>query len=88
MRVIRSVSIFEAKSQLSKMIDAVKSGEEIVITKHGKPVARLVQELPRTIRFGLLEGKTPDWAEVDFDEGSTMTEGFNVWKENLKELDL
>jgi len=86
--VIRLVSVFEAKSQLSKMIDAVESGEEIVITKHGKPVARLVQELPRTIKFGLLEGKTPDWAEVDFDEDSTMTEGFNVWKENLKELDL
>jgi antitoxin (DNA-binding transcriptional repressor) of toxin-antitoxin stability system len=70
------------------MIDAVERGEEIVITKHGKPVARLVQELPRTVRFGLLEGKTQDWAEVDLDEGSTMTEGFSIWKENLKELDL
>jgi len=88
MGVIRSVSIFEAKSQLSKMIDAVESGEEIVITKHGKPVARLVKELPTAVKFGLLEDKTPDWAEIDFDESPTMTEGFGVWKENLKQLDL
>ena len=81
------MSVFEAKSQLSKMIDAVESGEEIVITKHGKPVARLVQELPRVVTFGLLEGKTPNWADIALDEGSKMTEGFSVWEENLKELD-
>jgi len=44
--------------------------------------------LPTAVKFGLLEGKTPDWAEIDFDESPTMTEGFGVWKENLKELDL
>ncbi len=75
--MIRSVSVFEAKSQLSKMIDAVESGEEIVITKHGKPVARLVQELPRTIKFGLLEADS-GLGRVDFDE-IHMTE-LHVWK--------
>ncbi len=32
----------EAKDQLSSLVDRVASGEEIVIAKHGKPLAKLV----------------------------------------------
>lgn len=39
---MRSIGIFEAKAQLSKLVQAVEEGEEIVLTRHGKPVARLV----------------------------------------------
>jgi prevent-host-death family protein len=41
-----SVGILEAKTQLSGLIDRVAKGEEITITKHGKPVARLVRAIP------------------------------------------
>ncbi len=37
-----TVSAFEAKTHLSTLLDRVAGGEEVVITKHGKPVARLV----------------------------------------------
>ena len=37
-----SVGAFEAKTHLSALLDRVAAGEEVVITKHGKPVARLV----------------------------------------------
>jgi prevent-host-death family protein len=37
-----TLGIFEAKTHLSALIDKVAAGEEVVITKHGKPVARLV----------------------------------------------
>ncbi len=37
------VNIHEAKSQLSKLIDRALSGEEVIIAKAGKPVARLVR---------------------------------------------
>jgi prevent-host-death family protein len=37
-----SVGAFEAKTHLSTLLDRVAGGEEVVITKHGKPVARLV----------------------------------------------
>lgn len=37
-----TVGAFEAKTHLSTLLDRVANGEEIVITKHGKPVARLV----------------------------------------------
>ena len=36
-------SVVEAKNQLSALIDAVQAGEEVVITRHGKPAAQIVQ---------------------------------------------
>jgi prevent-host-death family protein len=36
------VGAFEAKNTLGTLLDRVEQGEEIVITRHGKPVARLV----------------------------------------------
>ena len=36
------VGIYEAKTQLPKLIERVQKGERITITKHGKPVAELV----------------------------------------------
>jgi len=37
------VGAFEAKNTLGSLLDRVEKGEEIVITRHGKPVARLTQ---------------------------------------------
>jgi len=37
-----TVGAFEAKTHLSALLDRVAAGEEVLITKHGKPVARLV----------------------------------------------
>jgi prevent-host-death family protein len=36
------VGAFEAKTHLSNLLDQVERGETVVITRHGKPVARLV----------------------------------------------
>jgi prevent-host-death family protein len=37
-----TVGAFEAKTHLSALLDRVAAGEEVIITRHGKPVARLV----------------------------------------------
>ncbi|HEY6945482.1 MAG TPA: type II toxin-antitoxin system prevent-host-death family antitoxin [Candidatus Acidoferrum sp.] len=37
-----TVGAFEAKTHLSELLDKVEAGEEITITKHGAPVAKLV----------------------------------------------
>jgi prevent-host-death family protein len=37
-----SVGAFEAKTHLSTLLDRVAGGEEVVITKHGRPIARLI----------------------------------------------
>jgi prevent-host-death family protein len=39
---VKEVGAFEAKNTLGTLLDRVERGEEIVITRHGKPVARLV----------------------------------------------
>jgi prevent-host-death family protein len=41
---MRQVQIAEAKAHLSALIERVEAGEEIVIARRGKPVARLVRE--------------------------------------------
>jgi prevent-host-death family protein len=65
------VNIFEAKSRLSRLVEAVESGKaaEIIIARNGKPVARLVPIRPVTKgpRIGIAEGEfiipDPDPAE-------------------------
>jgi prevent-host-death family protein len=45
--VMREVQASEAKAQLSGLLDAVERGETIIITRHGKPIARIVPEADR-----------------------------------------
>jgi len=70
------VNVHEAKTHLSKLLDRVAQGEEVVIAKAGKPVARLVaikpKKAPRPI--GTAEGVfvLPDdfndpWPEIEQD---------------------
>ena len=48
------IGAFEAKNKLGMLLDRVESGEEITITRHGKPVARLV---PNTSRIDKLQAR-------------------------------
>ncbi|MCA0320863.1 MAG: type II toxin-antitoxin system Phd/YefM family antitoxin [Proteobacteria bacterium] len=41
---MRFIGAFEAKNTLGSLLDLVERGEEVVITRRGKPVARLVAE--------------------------------------------
>jgi prevent-host-death family protein len=53
------VNIHAAKTHLSRLIDQAAAGEEIVIARAGRPVARLVklEEQPRRRVLGLLRGR-------------------------------
>jgi prevent-host-death family protein len=56
-----TVNIFEAKTQLSRLIEAVESGaeREIIIARNGRPAARLVPvEAETRLRLGLASGVT------------------------------
>ena len=44
---MRSTGIYEAKQNFSALIDAVEAGEEVVITRHGKPAVRLLPVTPK-----------------------------------------
>jgi prevent-host-death family protein len=63
-----TVNIYEAKTQLSKLVDLASSGTDVVIARAGKPVARLTSlttKEKRLIGFGALEGQ--GWIAEDFD---------------------
>jgi prevent-host-death family protein len=45
---MREIGAFEAKNTLGSLLDLVQQGEEVVITRHGKPVARLVRAQDRS----------------------------------------
>ena len=42
MKAMDTVNLFDAKNRLSALVDQVEAGQEITITRRGKPVARLV----------------------------------------------
>lgn len=58
---MRSVNLHEAKTHLSELVGAAAAGEEIVIAKAGKPMARLVPlDQPEPRRPGLAKGRVTD----------------------------
>ena len=55
------VNIHEAKTHLSKLLDRMLSGEEIIIAKAGKPIARLLPVDERQPRVpGIASGRVTD----------------------------
>ena len=53
-----NVSVHAAKTQLSKLLDLVEDGEEVVIKRHGRAVARLVPvRRPRPSALGAMRGE-------------------------------
>lgn len=67
----RHVNMLEAKTNLSRLVEAVESGAEpeIIIARNGKPAARLVpvEDKPKKRRLGLLEGQFPIMTQEEFD---------------------
>ncbi len=67
------VNMHAAKTNFSKLVSQAEAGEEIIIARAGKPVARLAPlgAVPKKIRLGMLKGKMrmpdnfddplPDW---------------------------
>ncbi len=76
---MRVVNMLDAKTNLSKLVDAVESGSEteVVIARNGKPAARLVpvtaspkERLP----LGFLEGKYPPMSLEDLNASNAEIE--------------
>lgn len=78
----KQVNLYEAKTQLSRLVEEAARGEEIVIAKNDKPIARLVslQKPPRlkkrrlgVSRLGLVEVVPREIADAeiakDFEDG-------------------
>jgi prevent-host-death family protein len=71
---VSAINIYDAKTQLSKLVARVESGEEITLARNGKPVARLVPLDRRTAPRvpGALKGQF--WMAPDFDDFTEQDE--------------
>lgn len=68
-----TLNLYEAKTQLSSLVEMAAAGEEIIIAKNGKPMAKLVAFKGAIKRKpGRLKGKV--WMSRDFDAPLTEEE--------------
>ncbi len=69
-RPVKEVSVHEAKTHLSRLLRRVENGEEIVISRGGKPVAKLVSATPaRRREMGFGRGLAiPDDFDAPYDD--------------------
>lgn len=83
--VAMTLNLYDAKTQLSSLVDKAASGEEIVIAKNGTPMAKLVAFKPARRKPGRLKGKI--WLSPDFDAPMTDEE-IAAWEGNDSDADL
>ncbi len=64
---MKQVNMHEAKTQLSRLIEEVEAGGEVIVARAGKPVAKLspIRGKRRRRRLGLLDGKFKIPADFD-----------------------
>lgn len=69
-----TVNIYDAKTQLSKLVARAEAGERITIARNGRPVAELGPASGITVKreLGVLAGKV--WMADDFDDFTEQDE--------------
>ena len=75
------VGVHEAKTRLSELLRDVAAGEEIVVTKSGRPVARIVPAArvgPAVQRFGILAGEIADPGDWDGEDSDELGDLFGL----------
>lgn len=72
------VNIYDAKTRLSQLVDKAAAGEDVVVSRNGKPLVRLTRLTPpkRPIKFGLLKGKVTIAADFDAPLPDEVLAGF------------
>ena len=67
---MKTVNIYEAKTHLSKLLEEVAAGKEIIIAKNGKPVADLKPHvsIKKPVKFGIWADNPDVMIPDDFDD--------------------
>jgi prevent-host-death family protein len=74
-----TVSVHQAKTQFSKLLDLLEEGEEVLIERHGRPVARLVRASSAVKpQLGAMKGEI-SWQE-GWDRALTSHEAAAFWE--------
>jgi prevent-host-death family protein len=74
------VAVAEAKAQFAELIRRAEAGEEITVTRHGRPVARIIAAAPgqRVALIGAMQGQftvPDDFDDMDAEEIRALFEG-------------
>jgi prevent-host-death family protein len=64
---METVNIYDTKTRLSQLVDKVVAGEDVVVSRNGKPLVRITRldSDRRPIRFGVLKGKVKITRDFD-----------------------
>jgi prevent-host-death family protein len=75
---METVNIYDAKTHLSHLVDKAASGEDVVVSRNGKPLVRITRLEPhkRPVKFGLLKGKLTVPADFDAPLPDEVLAGF------------
>lgn len=75
---MESVNIYDAKTRLSQLVDKAAAGEDVVVSRNGKPLVRITRLQParRGITFGVLAGSLTVPADFDAPLPGDVLAGF------------
>ena len=75
---MESVNIYDAKTRLSQLVDQAASGHDVIVSRNGKPVARItrLESAKRPIKFGVLKSKVTIAADFDAPLSDEVLLGF------------
>ena len=80
-----TVGVFDGKTRFSELIDRAERGEEIVVTRHGKPVARVGPLNPSARRPEDVQARMAEWRlwreQQLAANGSTTVEEILAWRD-------
>jgi prevent-host-death family protein len=76
---MKPVNIYEAKTRFSQLVDEAAAGEDVIVSRNGKPLVRITRLAggnKRQIKFGLLKGKLKIAADFDAPLSGDVLAGF------------
>ena len=75
---MESVNIYDAKTRLSQLVDRAAAGEDVIVSRNGKPLVRITQltAAKRGVTFGVLKGKVKIAADFDAPLPDDVLAGF------------
>lgn len=75
---MESVNIYEAKTKFSQLVDKAAAGEDVVVSRNGKPLVRItrLEVAKRRIKFGVLKDKLVVPPEFDAPLPDEVLAGF------------
>jgi prevent-host-death family protein len=78
----KTVSVYDFKSKLSEHLEFVEQGEDLVVTRNGKPIARVVPFVAERLPLGAFKDQFPGLEDADI-VSIDWLEQFPDWRRSL-----